>query len=255
MMVSYVHGSAALDERSRQQQRVVYREKKKKVYKRSVVTPQEKLLWMFGVIVCVVVAGAILFRYAQIYEINTRIQQMEQEIRRIELENSTLKLEVAKLQDNKRLLEIEQGAWLCTGGFDHGDLPLFCGIRRQHRDVWAGVIHMSRKIKIRSFIIGGFFTLFFVLIAFESIWIQVVQADELVAKAERAWSTDIVLPSTRGAIYDRGGSVLAWNAPAYTVAVNPKLIQSGAMRAKSWTAWRLCSAWKARVSTASLSRW
>lgn len=107
-MVSYVHGSAALDERSRQQQRVVYREKKKKVYKRSVVTPQEKLLWMFGVIVCVVVAGAILFRYAQIYEINTRIQQMEQEIRRIELENSTLKLEVAKLQDNKRLLEISK---------------------------------------------------------------------------------------------------------------------------------------------------
>lgn len=108
MMVSYVHGSAALDERSRQQQRVIYREKKKKVYKRSVVTPQEKLLWMFGVIVCVVVAGTILFRYAQIYEINTRIQQMEQEIRRIELENSTLKLEVAKLQDNKRLLEISK---------------------------------------------------------------------------------------------------------------------------------------------------
>ncbi|GFR37463.1 hypothetical protein PRECH8_07590 [Insulibacter thermoxylanivorax] len=107
-MVSYVHGSAALDERSRQQQRVIYREKKKKVYKRSVVTPQEKLLWMFGVIVCVVVAGTILFRYAQIYEINTRIQQMEQEIRRIELENSTLKLEVAKLQDNKRLLEISK---------------------------------------------------------------------------------------------------------------------------------------------------
>lgn len=83
---------------------------------------------------------------------------------------------------------------------------------------------MSRKIKIRSFIIGGFFTLFFVLIALRLYWIQVVQADELVAKAERAWSTDIVLPSTRGAIYDRGDSVLAWNAPAYTVAVNPKLI-------------------------------
>lgn len=103
-MVSYVHGSAALDERK--QERVVYREKKKTVYRRSIVTPQEKLLWMFGIIICVVVAGAILFRYAQIYEINTRIQQMEQEIRKIELENSTLKLEVAKLQDNKRLLEI-----------------------------------------------------------------------------------------------------------------------------------------------------
>lgn len=105
MMVSYVHGSSALDERT-QEQRVVYRETKKKVYRRSIVTPQEKLLWLIGVIVCAVVASAILFRYAEIYEINTRIQQMEQEIRKIELENSTLKLEVAKLQDNKRLLEI-----------------------------------------------------------------------------------------------------------------------------------------------------
>jgi len=104
MMVSYVHGSAALDER--RQEPVVYREKKKKVYRKSIVTPQEKLLWMFGIIICAVVASAILFRYAQIYEINTRIQQMEQEIRKIELENSTLKLEVAKLQDNKRLMEI-----------------------------------------------------------------------------------------------------------------------------------------------------
>lgn len=103
-MVSYVHGSAALEERK--EQRVVYREQRKKVYRRSIVTPQEKLLWMVGVILCVVVAGAILFRYAQIYEINTRIQQMEQEIRAIEIENSTLKLEVAKLQDNKRLMEI-----------------------------------------------------------------------------------------------------------------------------------------------------
>jgi len=104
MMGYYVHGSAALE--GRRQERVVYKEHKKKVYRRSFVTPQEKLLWLSGIIVCVLVAGVILFRYAQVYEINTRIQQMEQQIRKIEMENSTLKLEVAKLQDNKRLLEI-----------------------------------------------------------------------------------------------------------------------------------------------------
>src|SRR5690606_34663767 len=38
------------------------------------------------------------------------------------------------------------------------------------------------------------------------------------------WRSNNVLPSTRGAIYDRSGSVLAWNAQSYTVAVNPKLI-------------------------------
>lgn len=83
---------------------------------------------------------------------------------------------------------------------------------------------MTRKIKIRSFIIGGLFTLFFIAVGFRLYWVQVVQASDLVEKAERVWSTNNVLPSTRGAIYDRGGSVLAWNAPAYTVAVNPQLI-------------------------------
>jgi len=83
---------------------------------------------------------------------------------------------------------------------------------------------MSREIKIRSFIIGGLFTLFFVIIGVRLYYVQVVQASDLVEKAARVWSTNNVLPSTRGAIYDRHGSVLAWNAPAYTVAVNPQLI-------------------------------
>ena len=53
---------------------------------------------MFGVIVCVIVAGAILFRYAQIYEMNARIQQIEQQIRVLQQENSSLQLEIAKLK-------------------------------------------------------------------------------------------------------------------------------------------------------------
>jgi len=83
---------------------------------------------------------------------------------------------------------------------------------------------MSRKIKIRSFVIGGLFTLFFVIVGIRLYYVQVVQASDLREKAERVWSADNVLPSTRGAIYDRNGNVLAWNAPSYTVAVNPKVI-------------------------------
>ena len=83
---------------------------------------------------------------------------------------------------------------------------------------------MPRKIKIRSLMIGGMFTLFFALIIGRLYWVQVVTASDLVQKAEVVWRTNNVLPSTRGAIYDRGGSVLAWNAPSYTVAVNPKMI-------------------------------
>lgn len=83
---------------------------------------------------------------------------------------------------------------------------------------------MSRKIKIRSFVIGGLFTLFFVIVGIRLYYVQVVQASDLTMKAVRVWSADNVLPSKRGAIYDRSGNVLAWNAPSYTVAVNPSLI-------------------------------
>lgn len=83
---------------------------------------------------------------------------------------------------------------------------------------------MPQKIKIRSFLIGGLFTLFFVIIVARLYWVQVVTASDLVEKAEVVWRSNNVLPSTRGAIYDRSGSVLAWNAQSYTVAVNPKLI-------------------------------
>jgi len=91
---------------------------------------------------------------------------------------------------------------------------------------------MSRKIKIRSFVIGGLFTLFFVIVGIRLYYVQVVQASDLTEKAVSVWSADNVLPSTRGAIYDRNGNVLAWNAPSYTVAVNPKVINQRGIAAK-----------------------
>lgn len=55
--------------------------------------------------------------------------------------------------------------------------------------------------------------------------LQVVQADFWQEHAEQQWSTKKVLSASRGTITDRNGNVLAVDAPAYTVAINPKLIQ------------------------------
>ncbi|MNZ52452.1 Stage V sporulation protein D [compost metagenome] len=55
-------------------------------------------------------------------------------------------------------------------------------------------------------------------------WLQVVEAGFWQTHAEELWSKKKILPATRGTITDRNGDVLAVDAPSYTVAINPKLI-------------------------------
>ncbi|CAM4446742.1 penicillin-binding transpeptidase domain-containing protein [Paenibacillus phoenicis] len=83
---------------------------------------------------------------------------------------------------------------------------------------------MIKRIKLRTLLIGGCITLFFAVLIGRAFWLQVVQADFWQAHAEELWSTKKLLPATRGTITDRNGDVLAVDAPAYTVAVNPELI-------------------------------
>ncbi|GGH26392.1 penicillin-binding transpeptidase domain-containing protein [Paenibacillus segetis] len=83
---------------------------------------------------------------------------------------------------------------------------------------------MIKRIKLRTLLIGGIITLFFALLVGKVFVIQIVQADFWQEHAEELWSKKKVLPASRGVIMDRNGDVLALDAPAYTVAVNPKVI-------------------------------
>ncbi|SDE77250.1 penicillin-binding protein 2B [Fontibacillus panacisegetis] len=83
---------------------------------------------------------------------------------------------------------------------------------------------MFKRIKLRTLLIGGCITLFFAVLMGKVFWIQVVQADFWQEHAEELWSKKKILPATRGTITDRNGDVLAVDAPAYTVAINPKII-------------------------------
>lgn len=104
-MGAYMHGSLAMEERhERKPQRV--EETKKVVVRRHAVPAREKLLYLFAIIICVIVAGLVIFRYAQVYEVNTKIQHIEKEIERLEMENKALVLSVRKLQEPNRLYEI-----------------------------------------------------------------------------------------------------------------------------------------------------
>lgn len=102
-MAAYIHGNLAVEERTSKKVRV--REKRRVVYRPKALPMQEKLLYLLTMVICVVLAGLIIWRYAQIYEVNTKIQKIENQIEMLQNENKKLKLEVNRLQDPKRLIE------------------------------------------------------------------------------------------------------------------------------------------------------
>jgi cell division protein FtsL len=98
-MAAYIHGNLAVDERQSASSRVKIKETRKIVYRASRLPTQEKLLYLFTVLICVVVAGTVIWRYAQIYQMNTRIHKVENQIVRLEAENSALKEKLSKMMD------------------------------------------------------------------------------------------------------------------------------------------------------------
>jgi cell division protein FtsL len=99
----YYQGNLALDETRKQQNS--YKEVKRTVKRRKPIPTQEKLLYLFTILVCVVIAGFVIFRYAQIYEVNAKLQQMEKDIQMLENENNTMQLEVNQLANPDRLID------------------------------------------------------------------------------------------------------------------------------------------------------
>lgn len=97
----YYQGNLAVERR----EEPVYSEVKRVVRRRKPIPVREKLLYLFLVVVCVLVAGLVIFRYAQIYEVNAKMQQMEKEIRMLENENGALELDVNRLSNPERLIE------------------------------------------------------------------------------------------------------------------------------------------------------
>lgn len=103
-MPSYIQGNLALDpKRSAPTPKVKIRETTKVVYRNKTLPTQEKMLYLFTVILCVIVAGVIIWRYAAIYQMNANILKMQSEIREMQAQNSALKQEVEKLQSPERM--------------------------------------------------------------------------------------------------------------------------------------------------------
>ncbi|MDB4866831.1 MAG: hypothetical protein JWR03_1164 [Cohnella sp.] len=84
---------------------------------------------------------------------------------------------------------------------------------------------MTKRIRLRTLLMGGFFALLFVGLVFRIYWVQVGPASaQWAEKARKTWMTSEQIPQERGKMLDRNGAVLAANAVAYTVAVSPKRV-------------------------------
>ncbi|BBH21229.1 hypothetical protein Back11_25740 [Paenibacillus baekrokdamisoli] len=94
--MAYVNGNLALQpKRKPEQQKQAFRETRTVVVKRKTLPMQEKLLYMFTILVCVLVAGVIIFRYAQIYQMDLQIKQLTKQQAQMQFDMVELKKQVA----------------------------------------------------------------------------------------------------------------------------------------------------------------
>lgn len=78
----------------------------------------------------------------------------------------------------------------------------------------------------QQFINRCWFFLFVTLLCFgiltlRFVWLQIIQYDELVVKAEANRKTETAHPPRRGTIVDKNGEILATNDPIYTLEITP----------------------------------
>jgi cell division protein FtsL len=72
----------------------------------------EKLLYLFSVILCVVMAVSVLSRYAKMTELNVGVRNTELEISQIQKENLQLQSEVRKLKSVERIQQFAESKGL-----------------------------------------------------------------------------------------------------------------------------------------------
>jgi len=105
--MAYQNGNLALKPKRKPEQQN-YREKRTIVVKRKSMPMQEKLLYMFTIIAAVLVAGVIIFRYAQIYEVNLEVRNLSKQYDKMAIEIKELEKKVQSLSDPERIKQMAE---------------------------------------------------------------------------------------------------------------------------------------------------
>jgi len=103
--MAYMHGNLAMQPQKRVEQKRSTEDKPKHAARRKTIPVQEKLLYLFTVVMCVIVAGVIIFRYAQIYQMNLEIKQMTTQQEEMSVQIKELQKKVEMLSDPSTIRE------------------------------------------------------------------------------------------------------------------------------------------------------
>lgn len=76
-----------------------------KVIRRRQLPIGEKLLYMFTVVLCAIVAGFIIYRYAEIYQVNREILEINRAHEQLVSQTKELQREAERLSDPKRIID------------------------------------------------------------------------------------------------------------------------------------------------------
>lgn len=109
--MAYTNGNLALKPKPRQEQpkkQPQYRETKRTVIKKKTLPVREKLLYLFTLILCVLIASVIIFRYAQIYDLSMHTKQLNSQYQTLIVEMEDMKKQVEILNDPERIREIAE---------------------------------------------------------------------------------------------------------------------------------------------------
>jgi cell division protein FtsL len=103
--MAYMHGNLAMQPQKRTEQKRSTEESTKTAVRRRTIPVQEKLLYLFTVVMCVIVAGVIINRYAQIYQMNLEIKQMTTQYEEMNVQIKELQKKVEMLSDPSTIRE------------------------------------------------------------------------------------------------------------------------------------------------------
>jgi len=83
-----------------------------------------------------------------------------------------------------------------------------------------GTSNITNQIKLsRIIVFGAVLLLVFIIFLGRLFYLQIINSDEWIAKAQENNTQEFNLPALRGVIYDRNGTILAQNIPAYSVTI------------------------------------
>jgi cell division protein FtsL len=106
--VAYVNGNLALQPKRKPEQKQAYRETRKKVVKRKTLPVQEKLLFLFTIVVFVVVLFVIISRSAEVYQTNLKVRDLNREYAQMQVQIKELQKQVQALNDPERIQRIAE---------------------------------------------------------------------------------------------------------------------------------------------------